>query len=128
MFIIDLFAKTGLETLYFTGVIILAGLLLGILETQSNRICSDVFAERTDLFEIKADIEGEKYEQTETGYDLRLFLPNITKDEVAVNLSGSDVIVKIGNYKRNIPMPNTLRGMTVTSAKFDQNTLVIAFK
>jgi arsenite-transporting ATPase len=93
-----------------------------------NRICDDVFAERTDLFEIKADIDGEKYEQTETGYDLKLFLPNITKDEVAVNLSGSDVIVKIGNYKRNIPMPNTLRGMVVTSAKFDQNTLVIAFQ
>ncbi|MEO1816750.1 MAG: ArsA family ATPase [Acetobacterium sp.] len=93
-----------------------------------NRICDDVFAERIDLFEIKADIEGEKYEQTESGYDLKLFLPNITKDEVAVNLSGSDVIVKIGNYKRNIPMPNTLRGMVVTSAKFDQNTLVIAFQ
>ena len=77
-----------------------------------NRICDDVFAERTDLFEIKADIEGEKYEQTETGYDLKLFLPNITRDELAVNLSGSDVIVKIGNYKRNIPMPNTLRGMS----------------
>lgn len=93
-----------------------------------NRICNDVFAERTDLFEIKTDIEGEKYEQTETGYDLKLFLPNITKDEVAVNLSGSDVIVKIGNYKRNIPMPNTLRGMAVTSAKFDQSTLIIAFQ
>lgn len=37
MFIIDLFVKTGLETLYFTGVIILAGLLLGVLETQTNR-------------------------------------------------------------------------------------------
>lgn len=93
-----------------------------------KRICDDVFAERTDLFEIKADIEGETYEQTETGYALKLFLPHITKDEVAVNLSGSDVIVKIGNYKRNIPMPNTLRGMAVTSAKFDQNTLVIAFQ
>ncbi|AWW26229.1 ArsA family ATPase [Acetobacterium sp. KB-1] len=93
-----------------------------------NRICDDAFAKRTDLFEIKADIEGEKYEQTETGYDLKLFLPNITKDEVAVNLSGSDVIVKIGNYKRNIPMPNTLRGMEVTSATFDQSTLVIAFQ
>ena len=91
--------------------------LLGL--AAINRICDDVFAERADLFEIKADIEGEKYEQTETGYDLKLFLPNITKDEVAVNLSGSDVIVKIGNYKRNIPMPNTLRGMAVTSAKFD---------
>lgn len=93
-----------------------------------NRICDDVFAERTDLFEIKADIEGEQYQQTETGYDLKLFLPNITKDEVAVNVSGSDVIVKIGNYKRNIPMPNTLRGMSVTSASFDQSTLVIAFQ
>ncbi len=100
--------------------------LLGL--AAINRICDDVFAERADLFEIKADIEGEKYEQTENGYDLKLFLPNITKDEVAVNLSGSDVIVKIGNYKRNIPMPNTLRGMAVTSAKFDQNTLVIAFQ
>lgn len=93
-----------------------------------NRICDDVFAERNDLFEIKADIEGEKYEQTETGYDLKLFLPNISKDEVVVNLSGSDVIVKIGNYKRNIPMPNTLRGLEVTNATFDQSTLVIAFK
>jgi arsenite-transporting ATPase len=93
-----------------------------------NRICDDVFAKRADLFEIKADIEGEKYEQTETGYNLKLYLPNISKDEVAVNLSGSDVIVKIGNYKRNIPMPNSLRGMAVTSAKFDQSTLIIAFQ
>ncbi len=100
--------------------------LLGL--AAINRICEDVFAEKADLFEIKADIEGEKYEQTESGYDLKLFLPNISKDEVAVNLSGSDVIVKIGNYKRNIPIPNTLRGMAVTSAKFDQNTLVIAFQ
>lgn len=37
MFIIDLLVKTGLETLYFTGAIILAGLLLGVLETQTNR-------------------------------------------------------------------------------------------
>lgn len=37
MFMIDLFIKTGLETFYFTGAIILVGLLLGVLETQSNR-------------------------------------------------------------------------------------------
>ncbi|KNZ40351.1 ArsA family ATPase [Acetobacterium bakii] len=93
-----------------------------------NRICEDVLNEKTDLFEIKADTEGEQYEQTEKGYDLKLFLPNITKDAVAVHLSGSDVIVKIGNYKRNIPMPNTLRGMDVTSATFEESTLVIQFQ
>lgn len=93
-----------------------------------NRICEDVLNERTDLFEIKSDTEGEKYEQTEKGYSLKLFLPNISKNDVSVNLSGSDVIVKVGNYKRNIPMPNTLRGMDVTSAKFDDSTLVIQFQ
>lgn len=93
-----------------------------------NRICTEVFTDSCDLFAIKADIAGEKYAQTATGYELKLFLPNITKDAVAVNLAGSDVIVKIGNYKRNIPLPNSLRGMTVSSAKFDQSTLVIAFK
>lgn len=93
-----------------------------------NRICTEVFTDSCDLFAIKADIAGEKYAQTATGYELKLFLPNITKDAVAVNLAGSDVIVKIGNYKRNIPLPNSLRGMTVSSAKFDQSTLVIAFE
>ncbi|WP_286946211.1 ArsA family ATPase [Acetobacterium sp. UBA5834] len=93
-----------------------------------NRICTEVFTDSCDLFAIKADIAGEKYAQTATGYELKLFLPNITKDAVAVNLAGSDVIVKIGNYKRNIPLPNSLRGMTVSSAKFDQSTLVIAFQ
>ena len=100
--------------------------LLGL--DDIHRICDDVFSGRSDLFAIKADIEGEKFEQTETGYQLRLFLPTITKDAVSVNLAGSDVIVKIGNYKRNIPLPNTLRGMNVSSAKFDQSTLVIAFQ
>ncbi len=100
--------------------------LLGL--NAINRICNDVFSERSDLFAIKADLEGEKYEQTETGYQLKLFLPNISKDAVSVNLAGSDVIVKIGNFKRNIPLPNTLRGMNVSSAKFDQSTLVIAFQ
>lgn len=93
-----------------------------------NRICTEVFTDSCELFAIKADIAGEKYAQTATGYELKLFLPNITKDAVAVNLAGSDVIVKIGNYKRNIPLPNSLRGMTVSSAKFDQSTLVIAFE
>lgn len=37
MDIVNLIATTGLETLYFTGAIILAGLLLGFLEKSSNR-------------------------------------------------------------------------------------------
>ena len=77
---------------------------------------------------IRDDVDGERYEATANGYAMKLYLPNISKDAVSVNLSGADVIVKIGNYKRNIPMPNTLRGMEVTSARYDEDTLVIQFE
>nr|WP_294492309.1 ArsA family ATPase [uncultured Anaerosporobacter sp.] len=100
--------------------------LLGI--DSVNRICEDAFKESKDLFAIKADLEGETYEQTEKGYVLKLYLPHVEKNQIDVRLSGSDVIVKIGNYKRNIPMPNALRSMNVTAAKFEDQTLNITFE
>lgn len=100
--------------------------LLGI--DSVNRICEDAFKESKDLFAIKANLEGETYEQTEKGYVLKLYLPHVEKNQIDVRLSGSDVIVKIGNYKRNIPMPNALRSMNVTAAKFEDQTLNITFE
>lgn len=100
--------------------------LLGI--DSVNRICEDAFKESKDLFAVKADLEGETYEQTEKGYVLKLYLPHVERNQIDVRLSGSDVIVKIGNYKRNIPMPNALRTMNVTAAKFEDQTLNITFE
>lgn len=100
--------------------------LLGI--DSVNRICEDAFKESKDLFAIKVNLEGETYEQTEKGYVLKLFLPHVERNQIDVRLSGSDVIVKIGNYKRNIPMPNALRTMSVTAAKFEDQTLNITFE
>lgn len=100
--------------------------LLGI--DSVNRICEDSLKESKDLFVINTDLKGETYEQTEKGYVLKLYLPNIEKEQIDVHLSGSDVIVKIGNYKRNIPMPNALRTMSVTAARFEDQTLNIVFE
>lgn len=100
--------------------------LLGI--DSVNRICEDAFKESKDLFAIKVNLEGETYEQTEKGYVLKLYLPHVERNQIDVRLSGSDVIVKIGNYKRNIPMPNALRTMSVTVAKFEDQTLNITFE
>lgn len=100
--------------------------LLGI--DSVNRICEDAFKESKDLFAIKVNLEGETYEQTENGYVLKLYLPHVERNQIDVRLSGSDVIVKIGNYKRNIPMPNALRTMSVTAAKFKDQTLNITFE
>jgi hypothetical protein len=43
MYFIDLLINAGLETLYFTGAIILAGLLLGVMQTMATRnFCSSL--------------------------------------------------------------------------------------
>jgi arsenite/tail-anchored protein-transporting ATPase len=100
--------------------------LMGI--DSVNRICEDALMESKDLFDIKIDLEGETYEQTETGYVLKLHLPYVEKDQIDVHMSGNDVIIKIGNYKRNIPIPNALRTMNVVTAKFEEETLKIVFE
>ncbi|WP_167957004.1 ArsA family ATPase [Anaerosporobacter faecicola] len=100
--------------------------LLGL--DSVKRICEDGLASSEDLFKVQSNLEGETYEQTENGYQLKLYLPYIEKDQVDVHLSGSDVILKIGNYKRNIPLPNVLRGLEVTYARFEDNRLCIQFE
>lgn len=57
-----------------------------------------------------------------------LYLPNIEKEEVLLHLSGTDIIVKIGNYKRNIPLPIALRTLNAKKASFEDGTLTILFE
>ena len=42
--------------------------------------------------------------------------------------SGTDVIVKIGNFKRNIPIPNIVRKYSIASAKLNAEVLSIYFE
>lgn len=100
--------------------------LLGVESIE--RICKEELSNYPDLFAVKTQVDGESYDKTDTGYKMSLYLPNVTKDEIDVNRSGTDVIIKIGNYKRNIPLPNVLRGMTITKAKFEDNHLVVSFE
>ena len=38
-------------------------------------------------------------------------------------LAGLDLIIRIGNFKRSIPLPNALRGLSVASVKLDDGWL-----
>lgn len=40
----------------------------------------------------------------------------------------TDIVIKTGNYKRNIPLPNILRNYVVAGAKFDDGKLTILFE
>lgn len=80
-----------------------------------------------DIFKIHSELRGEEYEKTEQGYLLKLYIPAIDKGELELYESESDVIIKIGNFKRNIPKPGTLRNYEISSGKMEEETLMISF-
>ena len=81
-----------------------------------------------DVFAIRDSIAGERYEENDRGYVLYVMVPLAAKEEVDMHSSGTDVIIRIGNFKRNIPIPNTLREYTVTGAKLNEGELRIQFE
>ncbi len=91
-----------------------------------DKICKDVL-NHDDLFDIKEILPGETYEMSEDGYRLSVTLPCSKKDEINLHQSGTDIIIKIGNFKRNIPIPNTLRSYQIVSAKLEEQVLKIQF-
>ncbi|MDO5574572.1 MAG: ArsA family ATPase [bacterium] len=81
-----------------------------------------------DLFEPKTITERETYEKNEKGYLLRVAIPGADKNEVELFQSGTDVVLKLGNFKRNIPLPNVLRTYEITGAKMKDGRLGIQFE
>lgn len=91
-----------------------------------DMLAESVFAGK-DVFAIQKGMHGEQYEQFEGGYKLKMHLPCISKEEIQLHQTGTDVVMKIGNFKRNIPIPNTLRTYNITSGKLKDETLTITF-
>jgi len=54
-------------------------------------------------------------------------LPFVEKQELQLTRSGDELIVHIGNRKRNLILPRVLVGLDVQGARFDEDTLVITF-
>ena len=81
-----------------------------------------------DIFEIKTIHGKEVFTQNEKGYVLDVALPGADKKEMDLYQSKTDVIIKIKNFKRNIPLPNILRSYFITSAKLEEGILHIQFE
>ncbi|MBR4086064.1 MAG: ArsA family ATPase [Lachnospiraceae bacterium] len=92
-----------------------------------RRIVEDVLTDKA-VFEEKIVTERECFKQIETGYQLDVFLPCTDKSNIDLYQGNTDIVIKIGNFKRNIPLPNILRNYTVTGAKFEEEVLRIVFE
>ena len=91
-----------------------------------RRIVEDVLSGK-EVFEEKIITERESFKQIEKGYQLEVFLPCVDKSSIDLYQGTTDIVIKIGNFKRNIPLPNILRNYMVTGAKFEEEKLCIIF-
>ena len=92
-----------------------------------RRIVEDVLSGK-EVFEEKIITERESFKQIEKGYQLEVFLPCVDKSSIDLYQGTTDIVIKIGNFKRNIPLPNILRNYMVTRAKFEEEKLCIIFE
>ncbi len=96
-------------------------------EKAIRRIVEDVLTDK-DVFAVKNITEREYYEQTEAGYQLNVFLPYAEKENIDLYQAATDLVIRTGNFKRSIPLPNTLRSYMVAGAKLEEGILQIRFE
>ena len=63
-----------------------------------------------------------------SGYVLRLRLPFVSRDDMDVHRRGDELYVRVGSYKRNLVLPQSLKRMVVREAHFAGDHLEILFE
>ncbi|MBC2398679.1 ArsA family ATPase [Clostridium tetanomorphum] len=81
-----------------------------------------------NIFKVLKTTLNEIFEKTEKGYRLNVYVPFTNKKDFDLFESGTDIIIKIGNFKRNIPIPNIIEKYSITSAKLNDEILSIYFE
>ncbi len=62
-----------------------------------------------------------------TGYVLTMRLPFVSREELDIHRRGEELYVRVGTYKRNLILPQTLRRMAVHEANLAGDRLEILF-
>lgn len=92
-----------------------------------EKLCEDLRS-LSNLFDIRLQTDNEEYRLCENGYLFTLKLPGVIEDEVEVYMHNLDMNIRIGNFNRCIPLPNTLQRSQITSVQLEQGVLKIQFK
>lgn len=66
-------------------------------------------------------------EPTETGYVLKMPLPLATKEQLDLMQTGDELVVQVGDYKRNLILPRALASLQISGAKLEGGELRVSF-
>ncbi len=92
-----------------------------------ERVVCDSLKDK-ELFKVLNNTQNETFEKIDDRYRLEVYIPFANKTDFDLFESGTDIIIKIGNFKRNIPIPNTIRNRSIVSAKLENEKLSIIFE
>jgi arsenite-transporting ATPase len=91
-----------------------------------NRMGEEIFKEENPI-DIKYNVRTYTITKQNNEYILSIYMPFVDKKEVALNQKGDELIIRVGNIKRNVTLPRTLLNLSVKGAKFENETLNIRF-
>jgi arsenite-transporting ATPase len=87
---------------------------------------NEVYGERPAMGVLYRD-EPIRVRKRGTGYVLSMRLPFVSRDDMDIHRRGEELFVRVGSYKRNLILPQSLKRMAVREANFAGDRLEILF-
>ncbi len=87
-------------------------------------LADDVFEEAEPLEML---FQGASHDivKNGSGYEVIFYLPLVEKGEVDLSKRGSELLVKVGSYRRNILLPDALARLSAAGATVEENRLKV---
>ena len=71
--------------------------------------------------------ETQSIEPTPDGFILKMPLPLARKEQLDLMQTGDELVVQVGDYKRNVILPRALAAMQISGAKLEEGELRVTF-
>jgi arsenite-transporting ATPase len=92
-----------------------------------GEMAAEVYADRdaTSVLDLDDPIQVAKHDG---GYILSMRLPFVTGGDLDVHRRGDELFVRVGSYKRNLLLPQTLKRLAIRGANLVEDHLEIGFE
>ena len=95
---------------------------ISLLEEMGDEVYGDL-----DAVAVLYQDDPIRVRKRGTGYVLSMRLPFVSRDDMDIHRRGEELFVRVGSYKRNLILPQTLKRMVVREANFAGDHLEIMF-
>jgi arsenite-transporting ATPase len=91
-----------------------------------RRLGTEIYGD-TDPAEVFSATRPYRFEKRNGSYRLVMTLPFIAREDVDLSAGGDELVVRIGSFKRHVPLPRSYQGAAPTGAKLRGGELTIYF-